>query len=65
MKKGKTSAKEKKNEKFVKEIESALSKRAEDFVFNEIKKELAQNPGLMNQLSQAAEGISGKSIEAD
>lgn len=65
MKKTKTSSRTKSKEKLIKEIESSLSKRAEDFVFNEIKKEIAQNPGLMSQLSQAGEAKYDKSVDVD
>lgn len=51
--------------KFLKHIESAFSQRAEMLVMNEIKKEIIQNPALMNQLAQAEKGITKGSVEAD
>jgi len=51
--------------KLMKEIESIFSQRAESLVFNEIKKEIAQNPALMNQLAQAEKGLTKSSGDVD
>ena len=65
MKRGKR-ALSKKSSKLLKGIESSFSKRAEDFVFNEIKKEIAHNPALMNQLQQAEKNLTkGASIDIE
>ena len=52
--------KEKKAVKEKTESDSPISKRAEAYVFEEIKKSIMRNPALMSQLAQ-----SGKSAGAD
>lgn len=52
--------------KLMKGIELAFSKRAEALVYDQIKKEIAQNPALMNQLAQAEKGLAkGSGMDID
>ena len=41
------------------ESDSPISKRAEAYVFNEVKKSIMQNPALMGQLQQGEKAGSG------
>lgn len=52
--------------RLMKGIELAFSKRAEALVYDQIKKEIAQNPALMNQLAQAEKGLTkGSGMDVD
>ncbi len=55
--------KEKKKRK--NEMDDSLSKRAEAFIYEEIRKSIMGNPILMGQLMQSANNMEKVRIEAD
>lgn len=58
--------KEKKSSsKLSKEIDNSLTKRAEAFIYEEMKKSIMSNPALMGQLTQSGKGSEKESIEID
>lgn len=57
--------KEKKVQKEKTESDSPISKRAEAYVFNEIKKSIMQNPALMGQLAQNEKSLGSGGAEVE
>jgi len=56
---------EKKSSKLSKEIDNSLTKRAEAFIYEEMKKSIMSNPALMGQIAQSGKSLGKEGSEMD